>query len=79
MINNCGVIQAYGIRNQMMAKEIADVIGGITQTELLKIRQDHAVMATPGKPGKLIKKLDYLSDPMFQHFAYSQNRLYKNK
>ncbi|MBL7744517.1 MAG: type IV secretory system conjugative DNA transfer family protein [Chitinophagaceae bacterium] len=78
MVNNCAVIQAFGFRNQMMAKEIAEVIGGISHPDLLRMKQDMAVMATPGKPGRLIKRLDYLNDEIFNDSGFAENRMYKN-
>ncbi|MBX2923851.1 MAG: type IV secretory system conjugative DNA transfer family protein [Chitinophagaceae bacterium] len=76
MINNCDVLQAYGIRTHLMAKELAEIIGEIPAKELLHLPEDCAVMCRPGKGATKVKRLDYLSDRLFKQYPFRQNKIY---
>ena len=50
LVDNAGVIQAFGARNQRMAQDIANLVGGIAPDELLSMSADEQVILMEGKP-----------------------------
>ena len=44
LIDNAGVIQVFGIRNYRMAQDLANVIGGISADELLKLPKSEQIL-----------------------------------
>jgi type IV secretion system protein VirD4 len=44
LIDNAGVIQVFGIRNYRMAQDLANVIGGISADELLRLPRDEQIL-----------------------------------
>ncbi len=78
IINNCDLM-AFGIRNYMMAKEIADIFGGISAKELLQLPSDKMITHEYGKGLRILRKLDYLRDPFFKQYDFRENRMYSHK
>ena len=76
LVNNCDVVQAFGIRNYMMAKETADIVGEFSAAELLKMDTQNAVVALNGIPAKMIKRVDYLKDKPYTDIGFSKNPFY---
>jgi type IV secretion system protein VirD4 len=77
IINNCDVIQTFGIRTHLMAKDLADVLGVFTPAQLLALPADTAVLGRAGKASAIIKRLDYLKDKIFQDSGYEVNAFYE--
>jgi type IV secretion system protein VirD4 len=49
LTDNAGVIQIFGVRNFRMAQEIANVIGGVSAEELLRMAPDEQVLLIESK------------------------------
>jgi len=64
LVDNAGVIQAFGARNQRMAQDIANLIGGISADEILKLRQDEQILLIEGKLVRC-RQARYYSDTLF--------------
>jgi type IV secretory pathway TraG/TraD family ATPase VirD4 len=66
LTDNAGVIQIFGVRNYRMAKDLADVIGGISADELLKLPPDEQVLLIESKLRRC-KQLRHYEDEMFRN------------
>ncbi len=44
-----GVLQIFGARNNRMAQELANLVGGISPDEIMKMRQDEQILLVEGK------------------------------
>ena len=66
MVNNCGVIQTFGMRNYAMATSFANLIGGISAEALMNMSPDQQVVLIEGGKPEICRRLNYLSDPLFQ-------------
>lgn len=64
LVDNAGVIQAFGARNQRMAQDIANLIGGISADEILNMRQDEQILLIEGKLVRC-RQARYYSDTLF--------------
>jgi len=62
LIDNAGVIQCFGLRNNRMAEEVASLIGGITVTELLAMKSDEQMLAIDGKVPRIVKQIRYYQE-----------------
>jgi type IV secretion system protein VirD4 len=49
LLDNAGVIQIFGIRNYRMAQDLANVVGGISADELLKLQKNEQVLLIESK------------------------------
>jgi type IV secretion system protein VirD4 len=77
IIDNCDIIQAYGIKHYPTAKEMSEIIGGITAGQLLKMQREHAVLMRAGKPVEIIRRPDYLKDAFFRNMGFQKNPFYE--
>ncbi len=50
LVDNAGIIQAFGARNRRMAQDIANLVGGISPDELLNMPKDEQILLIEGKP-----------------------------
>jgi type IV secretion system protein VirD4 len=66
LTDNAGVIQIFGVRNYRMAKDLADVIGGISADELLKLPPDEQVLLIESKLRRC-KQVRHYEDEMFRN------------
>ena len=49
LTDNAGVIQIFGVRNYRMAQDIANLIGGVSAEEILKMPHDQQLLLIDGK------------------------------
>jgi type IV secretory pathway TraG/TraD family ATPase VirD4 len=49
LLDNAGVIQIFGIQNYRMAQDLANVIGGISADELLKLPKSEQMLLIESK------------------------------
>ena len=49
LVDNAGVIQAFGARNQRMAQDIANLVGGVTPDDILNMSPDEQIIRIDGK------------------------------
>ena len=66
LTDNAGVIQIFGVRNYRMAKDLAEVIGGISADELLKLPPDEQVLLIESKLRRC-KQVRHYKDEMFRN------------
>jgi type IV secretion system protein VirD4 len=66
LTDNAGVIQIFGVRNYRMAKDLAEVIGGISADELLKLPPDEQVLLIESKLRRC-KQVRHYEDEMFRN------------
>jgi type IV secretion system protein VirD4 len=59
-----GVIQAFGARNQRMAQDFANLVGGVSADEIMKLRQDEQILLLEGKTIRC-RQTRYYSDQAF--------------
>lgn len=65
LTDNAGVIQIFGVRNYRMAKELSDVIGGISADELLKLPSDEQVLLIESRLRRC-KQVRHYEDQLFR-------------
>jgi type IV secretion system protein VirD4 len=65
ILNNSGVIQAFGLSNGRMARSCAEVLG-VEAEELLALEPGAQVLLRPGHGPLTCRRLDYLRDPLFR-------------
>jgi type IV secretion system protein VirD4 len=66
LVDNAGVIQIFGARNLRMAQDLANLIGGISADELLRMPQDEQVLLIESKLTRC-KQLRHYDDQMFRN------------
>lgn len=49
LVDNAGVIQAFGMRNRRMAQDIAGIIGGVSPDEIMSMRPDEQLLLIEGR------------------------------
>jgi type IV secretion system protein VirD4 len=64
LVDNAGIIQAFGARNRRMAQDIANLVGGIAPDELLNMPKDEQILLVEGKPLRC-KQMRYYEDRDF--------------
>lgn len=65
LIDNAGVIQAFGARNLRMAQDLADIVGGISADQIMKMNPDEQWLLIEGK-NVFCKQARHYSDELFQ-------------
>ena len=65
LVDNAGVIQIFGVRNYRMAQDLANVIGGISADELLRMPRDEQVLLIDSKLQRC-KQVRHYDDQMFR-------------
>ncbi len=68
LIDNAGVVQIFGARNFRMANDLANLIGGISAEEILKMPKDQQVLLIDGKLTRCAQAR-YYSDRAFANPA----------
>ena len=66
LINNCAVVQAFGLSRQMAAEPIANLIGGIDSQELVGLGGSQQLLAEAGKGTRIAELMTYWRDPVFK-------------
>jgi type IV secretion system protein VirD4 len=64
LVDNAGVIQAFGARNLRMATDLANLVGGIAPHDLLGLPKDEQVLLIEGIPRRC-RQARYYSDEYF--------------
>jgi type IV secretion system protein VirD4 len=64
LVDNAGVIQIFGVRNYRMALDLANVIGGISADELLRLPSNEQVLLIEGRL-KRCRQVRHYEDQMF--------------
>jgi type IV secretory pathway TraG/TraD family ATPase VirD4 len=49
LVDNAGVVQVFGARNHRMAQDIANLIGGVSADEILRMPADEQIILPEGK------------------------------
>jgi type IV secretion system protein VirD4 len=66
MINNCGVVQTFGLSRRSGANPIATIIGGYKPTEILKLDRSQQILSiSPGKV-RTARLMRYFKDDAFE-------------
>jgi type IV secretion system protein VirD4 len=65
LVDNAGVIQVFGTSNLRMAQDLANLIGGISPEELLRLPQDEQVLLIDGRLRRC-KQVRHYEDQMFR-------------
>jgi type IV secretion system protein VirD4 len=66
VVDNCGVVAAFGQSRPAMANPMADVLGDIPVSTILQMPEDQLAISRPGQPAVVARKLDYLHDDLFK-------------
>jgi len=69
LIDNAGVIQAFGARNRRMAQDIANLVGGISPDDMLKMPKDEQLLLIEGQPLRC-KQVRHYSDKDFKGIVH---------
>jgi type IV secretion system protein VirD4 len=77
MINNCGVLQAFGMSRNFAAQPIADIIGRYEARDLVGLDRSQQVISTFNQNPRVMRLLNYLEDGAFAG-RYSQNPLFRS-
>lgn len=64
LVDNAGIIQAFGPRNKRMAQEFANLVGGISAEEIMNMKNDEQILLVEGKLIRC-KQARYYSDKAF--------------
>ena len=64
LVDNAGVIQVFGARNQRMAQDLANLVGGISPDEIMKMPKDEQFLLVEGQPIRC-KQARYYNDKLF--------------
>ncbi len=64
LIDNAGVIQVFGTKNHRLAQDIANLIGGVSPTEILRMPSDEQILLIDGKVTRC-KQVRHYSDKAF--------------
>jgi type IV secretion system protein VirD4 len=64
LVDNAGVIQAFGARNRRMAQDFANIIGSVSADEILGMAKDEQVLLIEGKTLRC-KQARYYNDRFF--------------
>jgi type IV secretion system protein VirD4 len=65
LVDNAGVIQAFGARNQRMAQDIANLVGGVTPDDILNMSPDEQIILIDGKPIRCKQVRHYNNERLF--------------
>ena len=64
IVDNAGVVQVFGARNHRMAQDLANILGGITAEEILRMPHDQQILLIEGKTLRCAQAR-YYSDELF--------------
>ena len=67
LTDNAGVIQIFGVRNYRMAQDLANVIGGISAEELLRLGKNDQVLLMESKLLRC-RQLRHYEDKLFRNW-----------
>ena len=69
IMDNAGVIQVLGVRNQLAADEFAALFGGISADRIMSMRSDEELLVVDGSAPEFARRVRYFDDPDLQGFA----------
>jgi len=75
MVNNCGVMQTFGLNTHLVASGMAEMMGGVKADDLRFLPAELQVTVTPGQPPMIARRPDYLTDKVFAG-RFDPNPLY---
>ena len=64
-MDNAGVIQVFGARNLRMAQDLANIIGGVSAEQIMKLGKDEQSLLIEGAMTRC-KQTRYYSDALFE-------------
>jgi type IV secretion system protein VirD4 len=64
LVDNAGVVQVFGARNHRMAQDIANLIGGVSPDEILRMASDQQILLVEGKIVRC-RQIRHYSDKIF--------------
>jgi type IV secretion system protein VirD4 len=64
LVDNAGVVQVFGARNHRMAQDIANLIGGVSAEQILKMPSDQQILLIEGKTVRC-RQVRHYSDKFF--------------
>ncbi|HTU18822.1 MAG TPA: type IV secretory system conjugative DNA transfer family protein [Gemmataceae bacterium] len=64
MIHNAAVTQLFSVPNHLMAREWSELLG-MEAARLAQLPREDAVVAIHGRGTHIVRRLDYLADPVF--------------
>lgn len=62
---NCGTILTFGHSSLSMSRQVADLFGDIAAEALFTLPPDELALHRAGKKTEIVRRLDYLDDPLF--------------
>jgi type IV secretion system protein VirD4 len=65
IINNCASVMSFGHTSFAMSREVADIFGDAPAERLFDMGQDALAVRQAGKNTRIMRRLDYLHDPIF--------------
>lgn len=67
ILNNCGVLQAFGVPRQSAGAPIADTVGRFEPMDLVQIDKTQQVLSLSNESPKLCRLMNYIEDNAFKH------------
>lgn len=64
LIDNAGIIQIFGTKNHRLAQDLANLIGGVSPTDILRMPYDEQIILLDGRPIRC-KQVRHYSDKSF--------------
>jgi len=68
MLNNCGVVQVFGVNNVKMGSDWAEYLP-VSTGRLVGMKRDEQVVQVAGEGAVVSRRLNYLTDPAFEGLA----------
>ena len=65
LVDNAGVIQAFGARNLRMAQDYANIVGGISADQVINMKPEEQLLLIEGKHVRCMQ-VRYYKDELFQ-------------
>lgn len=63
---DCGTILTFGHTSLAMSRHIADLFGDIPAETLFALQHDQLALHRAGKKTEIVRRIDYLDDPLFR-------------
>jgi type IV secretory pathway TraG/TraD family ATPase VirD4 len=64
LVDNASVVQIFGARNHRMAQDIANLIGGVSPDEILRMPPDQQILLMEGRTLRC-RQIRHYSDGLF--------------
>jgi type IV secretion system protein VirD4 len=65
IVNNCGVVQSFGVSREIAAKPLSDMFGAVETKDMISIGKYQQTVSIAGRPGEFTELMNYLRDPAF--------------